>query len=60
MQTAPAGNLTARKARGAVSQFSHTKRFSDDPQVHSAPGDVINTGNVSDGLGFEKTISLTA
>jgi len=49
LQTAPAGNLTPRAAlrdRAAVSQFRHTERFSDYPQVHSGPGDVINKGNV--------------
>jgi len=48
LQTAPAGNLTfcTLRAAAAVSQFRHTVRFSDYPQVHSGPGDVINKGNV--------------
>jgi len=49
LQIAPAGNLTpwaTPRARAAVSQFRHTERFSDYPQVHSGAGGVINKGNV--------------
>jgi hypothetical protein len=62
LQTAPDGNLTplaTLRARAAVSQFRHTVRFSDYPQVHSGAGDVINKGNVRL-LRVEKNIVLTA
>jgi hypothetical protein len=62
LQTVPAGNLTPRAAlrdRAAVSQFRHTVRFSDYPQVHSGERDVINKGNVRL-LRVDKNIALTA
>jgi hypothetical protein len=62
LQTAPLGNLTPRttlRALAAVSQFRHTVRFSDYPQVHSGERDVINKGNVRL-LRVEKNIALTA
>jgi len=39
-------------------RLGHTIAFSDYPQVHSGPGDAINTGNVRPG--FAKKIALTA
>jgi hypothetical protein len=46
-------------AGAAVSQFRHTGRFSDYPQVHSGVGGVINKGNVRI-VRVDNNIALTA
>jgi hypothetical protein len=48
----PAGNLTAKMALERYRRSATPSDFLDYPQVHSGPGDVINTGDVSDGPGL--------